>query len=182
MTAHRDAARTMAEDCLCFRARRVSRALTRLYDAALRPLGIQATQLTLLNAVAMGGDSGTSMSPLADVLAMDLTTVSRNVRPLENAGLVRVERSREDRRVRVVRLTPEGRRLVADALPRWREAHERIVAALGPEAAAGMREHFDATLAAAGGRPAPSEAAVPAPREGADPDPSHPTRAMEHAS
>lgn len=48
----------MAADCLCFRARRVARALTRMYDQALRPLGIQATQLTLLNAVAVSGERG----------------------------------------------------------------------------------------------------------------------------
>ena len=46
----------MTADCLCFRARRVSRVITRLYDESLRPLGIQATQLTLLNAIAMSGE------------------------------------------------------------------------------------------------------------------------------
>ena len=138
----------MTADCLCFRARRVSRALTRMYDEALRPLGIQATQLTLLNAVAMCGPGGATMSRLADILAMDGTTLSRNLRPLEKAELVRIARLETDRRVRLARLTEEGERRVADALPLWSEAHERVVAALGPDAAVELRDRFDRAVAA----------------------------------
>jgi DNA-binding MarR family transcriptional regulator len=139
----------MAADCLCFRARRVARALTRMYDEALRPLGIHATQLTLLNAVAMSGERGGTMSRLAEILAMDGTTLSRNLRPLAQAGLVRVGRLPADRRVRLVRLTPRGERLIAEALPLWKQAHGRVVATLGREAAAELKERFDATAAAA---------------------------------
>src|SRR5690606_9360436 len=116
-----------AEECLCFRARRVSRALTRLYDEELRPLGLQATQLTLLNAVALGGGTGAPMGRLADVLAMDPTTLSRNLRPLERAGLLEILRSLADRRVRLARLTEEGRRTVVAAFPHWERAHRRVV-------------------------------------------------------
>ena len=149
MTEHLNAARVMAADCLCFRARRVSRALTRMYDDALRPLGIQATQLTLLNAVAMCGGEGATMALLANVLAMDGTTLSRNLRPLEKAGLIRIERLPADRRVRLALLTPAGERLVAEALPLWRDAHARVVSALGTDAALDLRDRFDATSAAA---------------------------------
>lgn len=145
------AARVMAEECLCFRARRVSRAITRMYDEALRPAGIQATQLTVLNAIAMCGRKGAPMSRLADILAMDVTTLSRGVRPLEKDGLVRTDRSREDRRVRVVRLTEGGQRMIEEALPLWNEAHQRVVDLLGPEAAAELRDALDATVAAPGG-------------------------------
>lgn len=157
MTEHRSAARAMTADCLCFRARRVSRALTRMYDEALRPLGLQATQLTLLNAVTMCGESGAPMGRLADVLAMDGTTLSRNLRPLEKAGLVRMERLPADRRVRLALLTPAGQRMVEAALPLWTRAHERVVAALGTDAAVDLRDRFDATAAAAAsaGGPAP---------------------------
>ncbi len=55
--SHRDAAQVMAAECLCLRTRRVSRAITRVYDEALRPLGVEATQLTLLNAVTVA-DAG----------------------------------------------------------------------------------------------------------------------------
>jgi DNA-binding MarR family transcriptional regulator len=120
-----------------------------MYDDALRPLGIQATQLTLLNAVTMCGGEGASMPRLADILAMDGTTLSRNLRPLEKAGLMRIERLPADRRVRLALLTPAGERMVADALPLWREAHARVVSALGGDAAVDLRDRFDATSAAA---------------------------------
>jgi DNA-binding MarR family transcriptional regulator len=138
----------MAAECLCFRARRVSRLITRIYDDALRPLGIQATQLTLLNAVTMFGDAGATMARLADVLAMDDTTLSRNLRPLKAAGLVRVESLASDRRVRVAHLTPTGARLVADALPHWERAHASVVASLGPTSAEELRARLDAVAAA----------------------------------
>jgi len=153
MNPHRPAAEQMTAECLCFRARRVSRALTRMYDEALRPLGIQATQLTLLNAIAMTGDAGT-MGRLSGILAMDQTTLSRNLRPLEKAGWARIERLPADRRVRVARLTPEGERMIADALPLWTQAHARVVATLGTDAAADLRDRFDATAAAAALSPA----------------------------
>jgi DNA-binding MarR family transcriptional regulator len=146
---HRDAAKAMADDCLCFRARRVSRALTRLYDDALRPLGIQATQVTVLAAAALLEARDAPMSGLADLLAMDLTTLSRNLGPLREAGLLRTARSKADGRVRLVRLTEEGRRTLSRALPRWKEAQERVLEALGPELAAGLRADFDAAVEAA---------------------------------
>lgn len=146
-----DAASTIAEACLCFRARRTSRALTRLYDGALRPLGLQATQLTVLAAIAnMEGSGGASMSRVAEVLAMDLTTLSRNLRPLRQDGLVVLEAARHDRRVRLTRLTPEGRELLERALPAWRAAQDHVVAALGAELAADLKYALDAGVAAAG--------------------------------
>lgn len=149
MTAYQDAALLMADQCLCFRARRVSRALTRMYDESLRPLGIQATQLTLLNAIALSGEAGSPMSDTAELLAMDGTTLSRNLQPLEKAGLVRVGRDPADRRVRIALLTPAGRRLIQQALPLWKRAHRQVVAALGPSEARELRDRFDATVLAA---------------------------------
>jgi len=138
----------MADQCLCFRARRVSRALTRKYDDALRPLGIQATQLTLLNAIALSGEDGGPMSATAEMLGLDGTTLSRNLQPLEKAGLVRVGRDPDDRRVRIALLTPAGRRLIQQALPLWKRAHRQVVTALGPAEARELRERFDATARA----------------------------------
>jgi len=146
---HRDAARTMAEECLCFRVRRVSRALTRLYDEALRPMDIQATQLTVLNAASLLEEREAPMGALAEILAMDLTTLSRNLDPLEASGLLRRERSEADGRVRVVRLTVKGRKTLEEALPLWREAHDRVVSVLGPELAAELKLGFDAAVVAA---------------------------------
>lgn len=138
----------MADQCLCFRARRVSRALTRIYDDELRPLGIQATQLTLLAGIALAGARGGTMRALADALGMDGTTLSRNLRPLESAGLVRIAGVASDRRIRLAGLTPSGERVLAEAWPRWERAHGRVVAALGAQAAADLRDRLDATAAA----------------------------------
>ena len=146
----------MAGQCLCFRARRVSRALTRMYDEALRPLGIQATQLTLLNVIALSGEEGGSMSATAEVLGMDGTTLSRNLLPLQKSGLVRVGRDPADRRVRIALLTPAGRQMIQQALPLWKRAHRRVVAALGPAQARELRDRFDATVLAAA-EPPPAE-------------------------
>jgi DNA-binding MarR family transcriptional regulator len=130
---HRDAAKAMTADCLCFRSRRAARTLTRVYDDELRATGLQATQLTLLNAVAMHEPGGAPLSELARILALDATTLSRNLRPLERAGLLRIARSPTDRRARLAHLTRAGQRAVARALPSWKRAHRRIAEALGAE-------------------------------------------------
>lgn len=128
---HLDAARVMAAECLCFRARRTARAITRLYDAALRPTGLQATQVTLMNAIALGPDGAQPMGRLAEILALEISTLTRNLRPLQSAGLIEIGRSDTDRRVRVVRLTEAGEARLVAALPHWRRAHAQIVATLG---------------------------------------------------
>lgn len=138
----------MTAGCLCFRARRVSRAITRVYDEALRPLGLQATQLTLMNAIAMAGPAGSSVPRLTEVLAMDATTLSRNLRPLAAAGFVAIGRAAADRRVRTVALTEAGHARLAAALPLWQGAHARVQSALGPEAAGDLLDAFDRTTAA----------------------------------
>jgi DNA-binding MarR family transcriptional regulator len=148
MTKSSDSSRAMADECLCLRARKFSRTLSRLYDEALRPIGIQATQLSLLNAIALMGEEGAAMARLADVLAMDRTTLSRNLRPLERSGLVRVARSPFDARVRFVLLTPMGRRALDQGLPLWAGAQKQVRAALGPEVARGLRRRLDAATAA----------------------------------
>lgn len=142
---HLDAARIMAADCLCFRARRTARAITRAYDAALRPTGLQATQVTLMNAIALGPDGAQTMGRLSEVLALEISTLTRNLRALENTGLVAIGRSETDRRVRVARLTEGGQSKLAEALPHWKQAHGEIVAALGADTAAALHAALDAT-------------------------------------
>ena len=142
---HLDAARIMAADCLCFRARRAARAITRAYDTALRPTGLHATQVTMMNAIALGPEGAQPMGRLSAILALEISTLTRNLRALEKEGLVEIGRSHTDRRVRVVRLSEAGRKRLADALPLWKKAHGEIVAALGDEAAAALHAALDAT-------------------------------------
>lgn len=141
--------RAIGVECLCFRSRRVARVLTRHFDEALRPLGIQATQLTLLGGIAGPGPGGQTMARLTKMLAMDPTTLSRNFRPLEKADLIEIGRSEKDKRIRLARLTAKGERVLRDALPVWREAQDRLVSVLGEEAALDLRARFDTTAAAA---------------------------------
>lgn len=121
----------IATHCTCVRVRRASRALTRLYDESLRPTGLQASQLTTLVAIAMYGDDGANIGVLADGLVMDRTTLTRNLVPLEKAGLVRVARDPNDARVRLVFLTRQGERAIEAAYPLWERTHELVRNALG---------------------------------------------------
>ena len=119
----------VAQTCLCFNLRKATRLLTQLYDAALRPSGLRVTQFSVLVAVNLGG--AVSMNALADVLGVDRTTLTRNLKMLQGNGLVATATG-SDRRSRLVSLTDEGSRSLDDALQLWREAQRRAVEALGP--------------------------------------------------
>jgi DNA-binding MarR family transcriptional regulator len=114
----------VASNCACRRLRGAARAVTRLYNDALRPTGLRVTQFTLLVATELHG--GPLISELADRLALERTTVTRELKLLEERGLVSIT-SGEDRRARVVEVTKAGRRALAAAYPRWREAQARAL-------------------------------------------------------
>jgi DNA-binding MarR family transcriptional regulator len=141
------AAHTISRDCTCLRVRQASRVLTRIYDEVLRPLGIQTSQLTLLVAVAEFGESGASLGALADALVMDRTTLTRNVRPLEKAGLLRIARSPEDGRSRIALLTRAGERLIEAALPLWERAQKHVYQALGAGDTEALRTELERLVA-----------------------------------
>ncbi len=125
------AARRIAAECPALRVREASRSLTRMFDEILRPVGIQASQLSVLVAVAMFGERGATLGALARALVMDRTTLTRNVRPLEKSGLLQVARSPHDSRTRVVSLTRAGERMIESAYPAWEQAEERVRKLLG---------------------------------------------------
>jgi len=116
------------DHCLCLHVQRAARALARRFDEALRPLGLTNGQFSLL--MALNRPEPPPMGPVAAVLAMDRTTLTAALKPLERRGLVVVEPDPRDRRGRLLRLTAEGRRLLTDALPVWRETHGRVDADL----------------------------------------------------
>lgn len=126
-----EAARAIAVQCTCRRARQASRALTKLYDDALRPTGLQISQLTLLVGVAMCGEAGGNIGALAEALGMDRTTLTRNLVPLEKAGLLRVARAPQDARTRIVLLTRSGERAIESSFPLWERAQDRVRSLLG---------------------------------------------------
>lgn len=125
------AARVVAEQCSCLRSRRTSRVLTRIYDDALRPSGLRMSQVSVLVAIARFGEHGAKIGALADVLATERTTLTRNIAPLERAGLLRVARDPDDARARILLLTRAGERAIEAAFPLWETAQRRVRDAVG---------------------------------------------------
>jgi len=120
----------IAWHCTCFNARRTSRAVTQYYDELMAPTGIKATQFTMLGAIALMGPA--SVTRLARHLALDRTTLTRNLRVLVETGLVVISEG-NDRRERVVGLTANGQAAVERATPVWQEAQHSLAAQFGDE-------------------------------------------------
>jgi DNA-binding MarR family transcriptional regulator len=114
--------------CMCATVRRASRALTQLYDETLRPLGLRATQFTILQALSRTGEL--SQGDLGQILAMDSTTLTRTLRIMRREGWI-AERRGEDRRERLLRLAKDGRYQFNRALPYWEKAQARLGRELG---------------------------------------------------
>ncbi len=118
----------ISRHCACFTLRRAARAITQLYDHALAPSGLRATQFTLLVALARAG--AVPFARLALALGMDRTTLTRNLAPLDRDGLLTM-RPGQDRRVKLVEITDEGRKALAAATPLWEGAQRRITGGIG---------------------------------------------------
>ena len=116
------------DTCLCLHLRRAARAVARRFDAALRPLGLTNGQFSLL--MSLNRPEPASIGSVAALLAMDRTTLTADLKPLERRGLVRVMVDTADRRTRRLTLTTAGRALLAAAVPVWRRTHAEIDRAL----------------------------------------------------
>jgi DNA-binding MarR family transcriptional regulator len=120
--------RLAAAGCACQGVRSAARAVSRLYEGALAPSGLTATQFAILVAANLQGP--VPLSRLAEALVLDRTSLYRAVGPLEREGQVRIGPGR-DRREKELALTAAGRRKLAEALPLWQRAQERLLGALG---------------------------------------------------
>jgi DNA-binding MarR family transcriptional regulator len=114
--------------CLCLHAQRAARALARRFDAAFRPLGITNGQFSLL--MALNRPEPAPMAPVAALLAMDRTTLTAALKPLERRGLVAIRVDATDRRGRRLLLTAAGEALLAAAMPVWQAMHAALEAGL----------------------------------------------------
>ena len=112
------------DTCLCLAAQRAARALARRFDDAFRPLDLTNGQFSLL--MALNRPKPPAIGALAEFLAMDRTTLTAALKPLERRGLVRIAVDPDDRRGRLLGLTAKGRKLLARALPIWREHHAAL--------------------------------------------------------
>jgi DNA-binding MarR family transcriptional regulator len=137
------AIREVGRRCACFNLRRVTRAVTQLYDDFLRPTGLRVTQFSVL--VALRNLDQTTVNRLADKLVVDRTTLTRNLKPLQEAGFVQM-RPGEDRRVREISLTPAGEVKLHQALPLWREAQSQMRRALGRDRLERLLSDLSTTL------------------------------------
>jgi DNA-binding MarR family transcriptional regulator len=125
------------DHCLCLHAQRAARALARRFDDALRPIGLTNGQFSLL--MALNRPQPPPMGPVAAVLAMDRTTLTAALKPLERRGLVIVEPDPRDRRGRLLRLTEAGRQLLTEAFPIWKDTHAKVDAQLSAVDMAALR-------------------------------------------
>ena len=117
--------------CVCNLLRMATRAVTQLYDDALRPSGLRASQFSILATIAGRGEA--NLKQLEQALAIDQTTLSRNLSLLERNGML--ERApHPDGRIKAMRLTAKGRRALAVARPLWARAQNKVLRELGTTA------------------------------------------------
>lgn len=133
--------------CLCLQLQRAARAMARKFDAALKPFGISHGQFSLL--MSLNRPRTHYLGEVAAFLAMDRTTLTANLKPLERRGLVRVERDRKDRRKRCLELTDAGRDVLVAAVPVWRKTHDEVDEMLGGVPPATLRGDLQAIAAIA---------------------------------
>jgi DNA-binding MarR family transcriptional regulator len=116
------------DHCLCLHTQRAARALARRFDEALRPFGLTNGQFSLM--MSLNRPEPPAMGSVAALLAMDRTTLTAALKPLERRGLIAVSANPRDKRSRLLALTGEGRSLLAQAVPVWRKIHGELDAQL----------------------------------------------------
>lgn len=120
--------KVMAEECVAVRLRLLTRAVTRIYNKALRPFGVNISQLNVLAAVAYLGEA--RQQKVCQVLHMHKSTLSRDLTRMQTAGWIRSEAD-EDGRVTVLRITSGGKKLLEKTFPAWEEAQKEAGTLLG---------------------------------------------------
>jgi DNA-binding MarR family transcriptional regulator len=110
--------------CLCLHVQRAARALARRFDEVFRPLDLTHGQFSLL--MSLNRPEPSSIGSVAALLAMDRTTLTANLKPLERRGLIKVSINKEDKRSRRLTITATGRALLARAYPLWQQTHAAI--------------------------------------------------------
>lgn len=136
-TTPQRAADAMARECLALRARLLSRAITAIYDAALRPAGLRAGQMSILAVLVKEGPLPSGR--VGDILVMEKSTLSRNAQRMKEHGWIDLEAGR-DGRERVLSITAPGRRVLARAYPLWQTAQRDASRLLGPQGASALLE------------------------------------------
>ena len=134
-----------ASECVLFRLRRLDRKMTQSFNRSLKPAGLRATQFAILTALSMF--SPMNQQDFSEMMMMDQSTLSRNIKILTKLGLVSCEPG-EDRRSREISLTREGAEKLAEAAPKWKEAHESLKGNLTEKQWNALMDCFNALAAA----------------------------------
>ena len=142
LNASFETTRHVYDHCLCFAAQRAARALARRFDEALSPLGLTSGQFSLLTS--LNRPEPPSMGSIAALLVMDRTTLTANLKPLEQRGFVEIVVDAADRRMRRLILTPAGRRVLQSAMPIWVEVHGEIDGLIASSDAKALRSGLKA--------------------------------------
>lgn len=112
------------DSCLCLHTQRAARAVARRFDEALRPVGLRSGQFSIL--VSLNRPEPPTVGSVADLLAMDRTTLTANLKPLERSGFLNITPDTQDRRARRLTLTTDGLALLEQAIPIWIASHKKI--------------------------------------------------------
>ena len=115
--------------CLCLHLQRAARATARRFDLALRETGLNNGQFSIL--MALNRPEPPKLGEVASLLAMDRTTLTAALKPLERRGLVAIGPDPDDRRSRRLSLSDAGRDILVQAVPIWRRTHDEVDALLG---------------------------------------------------
>lgn len=132
------------DHCLCLHTQRAARAIARIFDEALRPVGLSSGQFSLL--ISLNRPEPPSLGSVAQLLALDRTTLTANLKPLERKGLVEVRPDEKDRRTRRLVITQQGRDLLVEAVPVWTKTHQDMEARLGEGIADRLRSDLNTLL------------------------------------
>lgn len=125
--------------CVLYNLHRAVRAAAQVYDAEFRNLGLRSTQVFLLSTIEYRAP--VTLGQLAEATVLDRTTLSRNLKPLINAGLIQVKPGK-DRRVREISLTTEGRKRLQHAFPLWQRSQDVMSHGLGSPAMTDLLAHL----------------------------------------
>ncbi|KEO57733.1 MarR family winged helix-turn-helix transcriptional regulator [Thalassospira permensis] len=112
------------DSCLCLHVRRAARTIARRFDDAFRPLDLTSGQYSLL--MSLNRPHPPHMQDVADLLAMDRTTLTANLKPLERRGLVAIDIDPKDKRSRLLTLTDQGMALLVKAFPIWQKTQKEL--------------------------------------------------------
>jgi len=121
---------------------RAARVLARFFDEALREVGLTNGQFSLL--MSLNRPEMPSIGSVASLLATDRTTLTAAHKPLERRGVIKIVIQVDDKRRRLLKLTPDGRKVLARAVPLWRDAHAKAEVVLGESKADLLRDNLEA--------------------------------------